>query len=161
MNCRNRLARNPAYHRKCVANRLALRTPTSVNPTVQVLRAESKRLRSLAEKIDSLIAEIDDTPSRGPTADNLPGLRVANTPNPNGEFAGLSQPQAVLKVLEYGPQTYREIFQRLNAGGKLIRDPSHVSSLLARLKDKVRNEGGKYYLIHSGITIHPIRNQLI
>lgn len=108
--------------------------------------SETSATRLIA-RIDELIADLDEAPAED--AMDLPGMANIRSPNPNGEYAKLSQPQAILKALEYGPQTYKEIFQRLNSGGKAVRSPSYVSSVLARLKDKVRrNGGGKYHLVH-------------
>ena len=124
-------------------------THKAMNQTVEVLRAESKRLRSLALKIDALIAELD-APERvegTPDFPSLAGTVISSSGNPNAEFANLTQRAAIMKALEYGPQTTRELFTRLNAGGQAFRNPTYVSSVLARMGAHIRRTtSGKHAL---------------
>ena len=124
---------------------------------VEVMRAEAKRFRSLADRLDALAAEIasqtqpvvasgqDNTCNRG-------GL--SPTPRPQkvvaigGEYAGLTQNKAILKALQlYGPQTTAELYERLNAGGMTFKKAVYVTAIVARLRDAVeRIDGGKIKL---------------
>lgn len=107
--------------------------------TVDVLKAEARRLRALAQKVEDLALELSEG-SLGTTH------QVTNAvANGRGEFSGLTQLQSVVKALEvYGAQTTRQIFERLNAGGQQIKRPTYITAMLPRLKDKIeRTDGGK------------------
>jgi hypothetical protein len=108
--------------------------------TYEILKAESKRLRALAEKIDSFAAELQSEtsistqiqiPQRQPTPalpPSLPGI---------GEFADMKQAEAIIHALKtYGPQTTKQLFERLNAGGLSFKKVAYVTAILARFKDK-------------------------
>lgn len=120
-----------------------------MNSTIEVLRAESKRLRSLATKIDALIAEID-LPTSSVVTRDLPGLAESDLPrsrNMSGEFANMKQQEAILKALEYGPQNTKELLARLNAGGQSFKNTTYVSAVVSRMADRLtRHPGGKITL---------------
>jgi len=117
--------------------------------TYQVLKSEAKRLRSLADRLDSFAAELSNVVASyggqagaGQTTPALKGF---------GAYDGLSQKNAVLKALQDGPQTTRELFERLNAGGQSFKKPVYVTAMLGRLKDKVeRTEDGKKIRLKNG-----------
>jgi hypothetical protein len=121
-----------------------------MNATIEVLRGESKRLRSLADRMDAFASELEGKPppqvelplaggTPGAAAHLFPGLdaEVALKLKPT-EFKGMTQHASILKALElYGPQTTRELYIRLNSGGMSFKKPVYISSLLARLKNVV------------------------
>ena len=66
---------------------------------------------------------------------------------PTGEFSSMTQQAAILKALEHGAQTTREIYDRLRAGGLTLKKPTYVTALLPRLRERVeRIEGNKIQL---------------
>lgn len=102
--------------------------------TIEVLKAESKKHRAIAEKIDALIAELQ--PDSSGTVSNAP---IASTPSlPGvGEYANMRQAEAIIHALKkHGPQTTKEIFHRLNAGGMSFKKVAYVTAILARFRDK-------------------------
>jgi hypothetical protein len=131
----------------------------NMNSTIEVLRNEAMRLRSLAERLDAFAAELDGqspiTPQltfygiepraagvasvTGTTpAISAPGMLAFANGVKRNEFKGMTQHAAILKALEmFGPQTTKELFTRLNAGGMEFRKPVYVTSLLSRLKEVV------------------------
>jgi hypothetical protein len=124
-----------------------------MNATIEVLRNEAKRLRSLAERMEAFAAELDG--NGVPPVMELP-FGPSNSTRPKNlatsgtfdvsprEFKGLTQHAAILKALEmFGPQTTRELFNRLNAGGMAFKKPIYVSSILGRLKDVVERTPDK------------------
>ena len=128
-----------------------------MSSTIEAMRADAKRYRSLADRLDALASEMahQAQPVASVAAAALPngGLfavppRPQSPPMTNGEYSGLSQKDAILKALEaYGPQTTRELFERCNAGGMAFKKAQYVTALLPRLGDSVeRIDGGKLRL---------------
>jgi len=101
--------------------------------TFEVLKAESKKHRAIADKIDALLAELqgDSTPAATSptiTTPSLPGV---------GEYANMKQAEAIIHVLKkFGPQTTTDIFHRLNNGGMTFKKVAYVTAILARFKEK-------------------------
>lgn len=122
-----------------------------MNPSIEVLRAEAKRLRSLADRMDAFAAELEGQPSGDAdrqvrTATSSDSGPITQRNAKHGEFSGLTQREAIIKALKvYGPQTSRELFERLNAGGMAFKKPTYITALLPRLKDSVErtNDGKK------------------
>lgn len=126
-----------------------------MSSSIEVMREEAQRFRSLADRLDALAAELAAhtqpvaVTRKGPTfADG--GVAIPIPPNTPaaGEFAGMKQGNAILKALErYGPQTTTELFNRLNAGGMAFKKVVYVTAILPRLADRVeRLEDGKIRL---------------
>jgi hypothetical protein len=115
-----------------------------MNMTVQVLKSEAKRLRTLADRLEAFALELDG--ERG--VELAEGTIAAPARPRNGEYSGLTQIVAVLKALrDHGPQDTAELFERLNAGGQHFKKRTYVTALLSRVKDKVeRIAGGKVRL---------------
>ncbi len=121
--------------------------------TFDILKAESKRLRALADKLDMFAAEIQNEtqssiedpmrPPAPPVYPSLPGV---------GEFTHMNQVEAIQHALnKYGPQTTAELFSRLNAGGMTFKKISYVTSVLARFKDKWERLPDKKISLKPGI----------
>ena len=121
-----------------------------MNATIEVLRGEAKRLRSLATRMDAFASELDGEPSPQVELPLTGGMSRVLVPALTGlaadvaaklrtsEFKGMTQHAAILKALElYGPQTTRELYIRLNSGGMSFKKPTYISALLARLKNVV------------------------
>lgn len=102
--------------------------------TIEVLKAESKKHRNLADKIDSLIAELQS--ESGVSRQSAATLAEPSLPGV-GEYHGMKQGEAIVHVLKkFGPQTTTEIFHRLNGGGMSFKKVAYVTAILARFKDK-------------------------
>lgn len=112
--------------------------------TAEVLRQEAKRLRSLADRMDAFAIELNGVAAPN-TKRHTSALRVTMEANGGllGEYAGMTQKAAIVKALQHGPQTTREIFTRLTAGGLPIKSPLYITALLGRLKDKVERGSDK------------------
>lgn len=103
--------------------------------TIEVLKAESKKHRLLADKIDALIADLQNESSASrqpdhqkPPEPSLPGV---------GEYSNMKQADAIKLVLsKFGPQTTTEIFNRLNAGGMSFKKVAYVTAILARFREE-------------------------
>ena len=109
--------------------------------TSQLLRSEANRLINLAGRLQAFADELE---SEGAPTPNVNG-HVDSTPS--GEYANLRQPDAILKALKKGPQTTRELFQRLNSAGQSFKKVTYITAVLGRLKDKVeRTDDGKVKL---------------
>jgi hypothetical protein len=116
-----------------------------MNSAIEVLRNEAKRLRSLADRLDAFALELNGgvPPARrisDPVINYYRDLRVGEGASPINpkEFKGMTQHAAILRALEvYGPQTTKELFNRLNAGGMAFKKPVYISAILGRLKDVV------------------------
>jgi hypothetical protein len=135
-----------------------------MNATIEVLLAEAKRLRSLADRMDAFALELN---GKAPPEVGLPGHtpKYGHGTESEGqpvvlprflqEFRGMTQHAAILKALElYGPQTTRELFARLNSGGMAFRKPVYVASILGRLKDVVeRTPDNKIKLKTKDLTV--------
>ena len=103
--------------------------------TTEVLKAESKKHRAIADKIDALIAELQgDSESNS----SIPPPRPSSMIPPGaGEYSNLKQADAIRLVLKkYGPQTTTEIFHRLSAGGMPFKKVPYVTAILARFRDE-------------------------
>jgi len=109
--------------------------------TAEVLRQEVKRLRSLADRMEAFAIELEGAPRRERSVKSASfyggGAALPMNGHGHGEYTGMTQKAAILKALEHGPQTTREIFNRLNVGGLPMKSPLYVTALLGRLKDKV------------------------
>jgi hypothetical protein len=116
--------------------------------TFEVLKAESKKHRAIADKIDELLAELqgDSTQSTAIptiTTPSLPGV---------GEYANMRQAEAIIHVLKkFGPQTTTDIFHRLNNGGMTFKKVAYVTAILARFKDKWERLPDNKISLKSGI----------
>jgi hypothetical protein len=126
-----------------------------MNPTVNVLKAESQRLRALVAKIDALILEIEG-PEKAPQQQDPSDLFVRRSPllrPAGGEYSKLTQTEAVLKAIGHGPVRLKELYLRLHSGGSNIKNARYVSSVIARLRDKVqRGDDGVYSLKQNSST---------
>ena len=101
--------------------------------TFEVLKAESRKHRAMADKIDALIAEMQ---SMGGNAVSNPSTVTPSLPGV-GIYADMKQGEAIISVLkQFGPQTTTEIFNRLNAGGMRFKKVAYVTAILARFKEK-------------------------
>lgn len=108
--------------------------------TIAVLKAESKRLREFADRLDSL-------------ANELAKLSLSTLPNEHiNTYAGLTVKGAVIKALRHhGPHSTVELVDRLNNGD--IHTPQttqYVSGVLWRMRRKgivQKTETGKYCLV--------------
>lgn len=126
--------------------------------TSELLRAEAKRLRSLADRCDAFAKEIESDGSafavgaNGNAAKASLAINNGQTLPQMGEFSGLTQMNAVLKALERGPQTTRQIFELLTRNGQSFKKVSYITALLPRLKDKVErtSDGKKIKLKEAG-----------
>jgi hypothetical protein len=123
-----------------------------MNSTIEILRNEAKKLRSVADRIDAFASELDEDvlAARRHTE---PALKYYAVMQPNGatpalspdleaihprEFKGMTQHAAILKALEmFGPQTTKQLFNLLNAGGMAFKKPVYISAILGRLKSVV------------------------
>lgn len=137
-----------------------------MNSTIEVLRNEAKRLRSLAQRMDALASELggtmlpiggmieQPTTQWGPIDFRLPDAAMTTIP----PFKGMTQHAAILKALElYGPQTTRELFERLNAGGMAFKKRVYITAILGRLKDVVeRTPDNKIKLKEQNLTVKSV-----
>jgi len=118
-----------------------------------VLRTEANRLRHLANRMDAFADEIEEegqekNNQRKFVVDHISDQVGSLSP---GYYSGLTQSDAILKALEVGPQTTRELFNRLNSGGQSFKKPVYVTAVLGRLKDKTeRTDDGKVKLKSNG-----------
>ena len=104
--------------------------------TYEVLRSESKRLRSLADKFDALASELQN--DVGLSGQVAPEPKKELTPSlPGvGEYSDMKQAEAIIHALKnHGPQTTTQLFDRLNAGGLSFKKVAYVTAILARFKD--------------------------
>jgi hypothetical protein len=101
--------------------------------------AEAKRLHSLAQRLESFAAELAGA---GSVASKIARASDINTPSLSGmgEYSGMTQTDAILKVLATGPKTTREMFTVLNAGGQSFKKVSYITAVLGRLKDQVERQ---------------------
>jgi len=117
----------------------------NVANTIEILRAEAARYQSLAKRLSDFADELERELPSGASAGASPttgggekrDATNSATQNGRGEFAGLTQPSAILKALESGPQTTTELFERLNAGGQSFKKVVYVSSIIPRIKEKI------------------------
>ena len=118
-----------------------------MNQTIDVLRAEATRLRSLAGRLEALALELD-----GPSPSGRKEAGADQKKSATGPYSGITQNAAILRALEDGgPQTTAELFNRLNVGGQAFKKRTYVTALLFRLKDKVeRLPEGKVKLRTNG-----------
>ena len=120
-----------------------------MNRTVEVLKTEAWRLRSLAERIEAFAHELEAEPQETAESSNQTHMpwseRSRNSTK--GEFSDMTQQQAIIAALKQGPLSTRDLFERLNAGGKHFRKPVYVTAVVGRMKDKLeRTENGKLAL---------------
>lgn len=131
---------------------------------IEMLEAKLKQHRANVTAIESVVALLKS--ERAATGGAVPAATATSSglkrsvaersvfPNPSGEpkapsaeYANLTQSGAVLKALEHGPQTTREIFDRLTAAGLKLSNRVYVTALLGRIRDKIeRDEDGKVRL---------------
>lgn len=117
--------------------------------TYDVLKAEARRLRSLAERLDSFAEEIASASEGSSSSSSSPDSTETPALDGLGEFSGMTQQEAILKALrQYGPQTTRQLFNRLNSGGQSFRRLVYVTAVAGRLmRDKIeRLSDGKLRL---------------
>jgi hypothetical protein len=107
--------------------------------TYEVLKAEAKKHRAIADKCDALAADLQsDSGAVQPiTADQIsPKTTTPDLPGV-GEYTDMKQAEAIIYVLKkFGPQTTTEIFNRLNGGGMSFKKVAYVTAILARFRDK-------------------------
>jgi hypothetical protein len=110
--------------------------------------AEAKRLHSLANRMELFAAEIAGTNTSPPIGRVAGGITTTLPLSGMGEYSGMTQTDAILKVLASGPKTTREMFATLNAGGQSFKKVSYITAVLGRLKDRVtRLPDGRVQLI--------------
>lgn len=117
-----------------------------------VLDAEGRRLQALSERCFSLARDIRSTATIALNAkEHSNGAH--SVPTLLGEYGGMTQRQAILVALrKHGPQTTRELFDKLSAGGMQFKKPTYITALLPRMRDLVsRDEKGRLQLIE-GVT---------
>ena len=87
-------------------------------------------------KDPSLVVRPYETTSNGGASETAEMVRL-----PVGgpyAFKGMTQHAAIFKALElYGPQTTKELFNRLNSGGMTFKKPVYISAIAGRFKDVV------------------------
>jgi hypothetical protein len=93
----------------------------------------------MADKCEAFAMELenDGRSPNGADPAKAPVARNGQTFPQMGEFSNLTQSAAILKALERGPQTTRQLFDLLNHNGQSFREVSYITALLGRLKDKV------------------------
>ncbi len=118
-----------------------------------VLEGEGKRLQALAERCFSLAKDIRGTASITLNTNERHANGTHSMPTLLGEYGGMTQRQAILSALrQHVPQTTRELFNRLSAGGMQLKKPTYITALLPRMRDLVtRDEKGRVCLIE-GVT---------
>jgi hypothetical protein len=121
---------------------------------LQSLRSESKRLRARLLKIDALISDVEseragetekvaEQPARG-----TPFVLSVPRGGAEGEYSDMTQPAAIMKALAHGPQTSRELLDRLGAGGCHFKNLTYLLAVVSRMKDRLhRREDGKLELL--------------
>jgi hypothetical protein len=120
------------------------------NQTVAILRAEASRLRDMADRCDALADDFskDQVSSNGKqSTTNGRSVTPSSSHSKTGEYSGLTQREAIIKALSHGPQTTREIYNRIIAGGLEIKKPTYITALLPRIKNQVeRDDQGRVRL---------------
>lgn len=101
--------------------------------TIQVLRAESARLKSLAAKIDKLIAEMDEESATTDSAQSSAPPTKGDA-GPGTDWAVLSQSDAIERVLrDTGKRMHRkQIFEALTSRGVKVAKPAYLGTILSR-----------------------------